>query len=144
AQGRRGRTAPAQGAIVNAALDVVLGHVLDWVGTYALHSCIALGAALLIGAVLRDRAVAWQERLLRFAMWAAVASATLQVFVLGGPWRGGLPGFAAEPPALDALFVLPAADAAAPPSVLGTAGDAPIPWRTWLGLAVLGAGAVGL
>lgn len=118
--------------------------VLDWLGTYALHSTVALGGALLVGLVLRDRAIAWQEGLLRFVMWAALASSAVQFFVLGGP-RWGLRG---APDAPQAIAALPALDESAVGSgatSAATAVPAPsLPWSTWTLALALATAACGL
>ncbi|MBL8730314.1 MAG: M56 family metallopeptidase [Planctomycetes bacterium] len=78
--------------------DSDLAPFVGWLLTFLLHSTCALGAALLLGAALRDRAIAWQERLLRFVLWAPLVSSSLQFLVLGGPWTGGFPSPAADAP----------------------------------------------
>ena len=60
-----------------------------WLLTFALHSTIALGSAWTISVALGRRAAALQETLLRWSLWAALLSATLQVAVLGSPWSVG-------------------------------------------------------
>jgi beta-lactamase regulating signal transducer with metallopeptidase domain len=118
--------------------------VLDWLGTYALHSTVALGGALLLGLVLRDRAIAWQEGLLRFVMWAALASSAVQFFVLGGPWWGQR-GVADEPRAIGELSLLDVpAFAAASVSAAPAVAEPLLPWSTWIGLLAMGAAACGL
>jgi beta-lactamase regulating signal transducer with metallopeptidase domain len=59
--------------------------------------------------VLRDRHIAWQERLLRFVLWAPLVSSSVQFLVLGGPWTGGFWSPAAAPAAATGNVMLPAA-----------------------------------
>ncbi|MCR9246150.1 MAG: M56 family metallopeptidase [bacterium] len=56
-----------------------LQAIADWLLTFAIHSTCILGLALLVSVLLRSRAIAWQERILRLSLWAAVASATAQM-----------------------------------------------------------------
>src|SRR5262245_22430810 len=69
---------------MSASLD--LQGVADWLCTFALHSTLVLAIALLLGAVLRNRAIAFQEGALRLSLWAALVSSSLQYFALGSPW----------------------------------------------------------
>ena len=62
-----------------------LEPIAGWLGTFAVHSTCALLAALVTSLALRRRALAWQERLLRFALWAALVSSTVQFLVVGSP-----------------------------------------------------------
>jgi beta-lactamase regulating signal transducer with metallopeptidase domain len=85
-------------------------RVADWLCTFALHSTLVLGLALLLGTALRNRAIGFQEGALRLSLWAALVSSSVQYFALGSPWpffeltpgdvlpSGGL--VAAEPAAL--------------------------------------------
>lgn len=81
-----------------AALD----QVASWVCTFALHSTVALGGALVLSWLLGRRARAWQEPLLRHALWVALISASLQVAVFGGPVALTLPALPALEPAAPA------------------------------------------
>lgn len=92
-----------------------LALAADWLCTFALHSTCALAAAWLFAAALGRRAIAAQEILLRAAPWAALVSATLQVFVVGAPGVADL--VLPHRPALDALGFAP----------LGTLGDVRVP-----------------
>lgn len=90
--------------------------IADWLCTFALHSTCALLLAWLLSAILRRRAVAVQEQVLRFSLWAALLSSSLQFFALGGPWPAGLSLRTAptsdSTPALLGLAVDPALEAA--------------------------------
>src|SRR5262245_26588767 len=91
---------------MTASFDVQ--GVADWLCTFALHSTLVLGLALLLGVALRNRAIAFQEGALRLSLWAALVSSSVQCFALGSPWPffaltpgGALPsgGLAADGPA---------------------------------------------
>jgi len=73
--------------VISAPLEMVAG----WLGTFAVHSTCALFSAWVISLLLRSRALAWQERLLRFSLWAALASSTVQLLVVGSPLSFVLP-----------------------------------------------------
>lgn len=127
---------------MNAFFDAPAAqHALAWLGTYALHSTCALGLAWLFAAVLQNRAVVLQERLLRLALFAAVVTSSVQCFVLGGPWQGAAaaPVAAAPAPAL-ALVLREAAPTAVPDVATGTAPS----WSTWLGVFAVAAALLGL
>jgi len=66
-----------------------LDGVVAWLLTFALHSTCALGGALVLTALLRRRALGVQEAALRWSLWAALLSATLQIAVLGSTWSVG-------------------------------------------------------
>ena len=114
------------------------GPVADWLGTFALHSTCALGGAWLLSAALGQRARLFQERLLRFSLWVALASATVQCAVLGSPLGWSLPGNAPNDAEVFLLATLPAADPVAleiAPPVATTAAPWQLPrfaWSTWL------------
>ncbi|MEO6596563.1 MAG: M56 family metallopeptidase [Planctomycetota bacterium] len=55
----------------------------NWLCTFAVHSTLLLAIGLLASFALRRRAVALQERVLRFSLWAALVSSIVQYFVLG-------------------------------------------------------------
>lgn len=57
-----------------------------WIATFVLHSTLALGLAWLVTAAMQKRAQPLQEALLRWSLWAALLSTTLQVAVVGSPW----------------------------------------------------------
>ena len=75
------------------ALAFTLSTVVDWLGTFAVHSTLALGAAWLVSVALRKRALALQELLLRTSMWLAIVSASVQCAVRGS-W---MPEFVLSP-----------------------------------------------
>lgn len=50
----------------------------DWLVTFAIHSTCCLAVATAISFALGNRWSVWQERLLRFSLWAALASTSLQ------------------------------------------------------------------
>lgn len=68
-----------------AAFAFPASTVVDWLGTFAVHSTLALGAAWLASAALRRRALALQEVLLRGSLWFALVSASVQC-ALRGSW----------------------------------------------------------
>lgn len=133
-------------------MTTFLDGFVAWLLTFALHSTCALGGALLLTVLLRRRALGAQEAALRWSLWAALLSATLQVAVLGSPWSVGdfgrdvpaaapatIPGPAPEP--------LQVMVAAAPPASAPAAFDAPdegIDWRGLLGACALLAAGGGL
>lgn len=88
-----------------------LGAVADWLGTFALHSTCALVAAWLLSLALGARAPAFQERLLRFSLWVALVSSSVQSAFLDSPLALQLP--AAPMVAASAAPVLPEAGALA-------------------------------
>jgi beta-lactamase regulating signal transducer with metallopeptidase domain len=89
------------------------GPVADWLGTFALHSTCALGGAWLLSAVLRQRAMLFQERLLRFSLWAALVSTTVQFAVLGSSLGWSLPVSAPVDPENVEFAALPPMDSVA-------------------------------
>lgn len=71
--------------MIAAVLPFPLERVASWLATFALHSTAVLAFAWLLSLVLARRLRGFQERLLRFSLWAAVVSASLQTFWLGAP-----------------------------------------------------------
>lgn len=121
-----------------------LDMCVDWLGTFALHSTCALGAALLVSLALRARWTAAQERLLRFALWAPLVSSTVQLLVLDGPWGGG---FSRPAPPAEVLLLssLPGpARADDVPLRLVAAPTAPWTPTSWIALAAASTAAIGL
>lgn len=120
-----------------------LSTVVDWLGTFAVHSTLALGAAWLVSVALRKRALALQELLLRTSMWLALVSASVQCAVRGS-W---MPEFVLSPEAapaalVDAGLAAELADAGiALPAALAPAWWNQLAWPTW---ALLMAGAASL
>ncbi|MCA8950603.1 MAG: M56 family metallopeptidase [Planctomycetes bacterium] len=131
--------------------DLVPSAVADWLVTFAIHSTAILALALLASIALDRRWLAFQERMLRFSLWAGLVSSVLQMAFSTSPLPLALPTAApaaasgdaaavpvelatvADPIALLAAEVLPAADA-----------GAALPPSFWLavaagGLALLGA-----
>jgi len=98
--------------VISAPLEMVAG----WLGTFAVHSTCALFSAWVISLLLRSRALAWQERLLRFSLWAALVSSTVQLLVVGSPLSFVLPDVVVPGAwSVDALLAeLREVDAAAP------------------------------
>ncbi|MCB9884682.1 MAG: M56 family metallopeptidase [Planctomycetes bacterium] len=74
---------------MSAAVDGV-GVFTDWLGTFALHSTLALGFACVASWLLQGRALVLQERLLRLALWVPFVSSIAQQFGMGGRWAWGL------------------------------------------------------
>jgi beta-lactamase regulating signal transducer with metallopeptidase domain len=123
---------------MNAPLEVAA----DWLGTFAVHSTIVLGAALALSFTLRDRALAWQEAGLRLSMWVALASTTLQC-ALRGVWTPELRI------AVDAMIATPppespdgaAIDAAGPVAIAWWHG---MPWQLLVVAGAFGCAVCGL
>ncbi len=117
-------------------MNAPLAIAADWLGTFAVHSTIVLGAALALSFAMRDRALAWQEAMLRLSMWVALASSTLQC-ALRGVWtpelRIAVDAIVASPPAESAGGA--AIDAAGPVTAAWWHG---MPWQL---LVVAAAGA---
>jgi beta-lactamase regulating signal transducer with metallopeptidase domain len=100
----------------------------DWLLTFALHSTVALALACCVSAVAGRRTLGLQETLLRWSMWAALVSSTLQVVLrseaLGVPFV--LPGVAAAKEAADLNELISGLDC-----VVSTASIAPSFWSQW-------------
>lgn len=105
--------------------DADLTAFAGWLVTFALHSTCALVAVLLLGAVLRERAIAWQELLLRFVLWAPLVSSSVQFLVLGGPWTGWSPSVVAPVEPETALVLSSPATESVPLADLPPHGGAP-------------------
>lgn len=128
-------------------MSTFLDGVVAWLLTFALHSTCALGGALLLTLLLRTRAVGAQEAALRWSLWAALLSATLQVAVLGSPWSVGDLGREAPavvPASIPAPEPLQVMVAKAPPAsapIVAESVDEALDWRGLLGaFALLAAG----
>lgn len=119
---------------------------VEWLGTFAMHSSCALGAALAAGLALRGRARGWQEQWLRVAMWLPLCSSTAQMVWFGSPQFLPLPTL----PELPTLAELSWFEVS-PRDLAGTTTAAPVPdpgmhpglWSV-PALAGLGAGAAAL
>lgn len=130
-------------------MNAFLDGFVAWLLTFALHSTCALGGAFALTLLLRRRALGAQEAALRWSLWAALLSATLQVAVLGSPWSVGDLGREA-PAAAPATIPGPAPEplqvmvATAPPASAPLVVEAPddgLDWRGLLGaFALLAAG----
>lgn len=70
------------------ALDVLLLPLAGWLGTFALHSTIALGLTCWFVRLRRHRSLALQDMMLRQAMWLPFLSSTLQYLFFGSMWDG--------------------------------------------------------
>ncbi|MCA8977033.1 MAG: hypothetical protein KDC98_20090 [Planctomycetes bacterium] len=117
----------------------------DWLVTFAIHSTCALGMAAALSLVMRRRWLVWQERMLRFSLWVALLSSSLQVAFATTPLSLSLrPDLAAvEPVSIAGELPSPADLAAIPGPALAT--SAPGWWSSAevlasiaLGLALLG------
>lgn len=129
------------------ALDAALRPIADWLATFAVHSTLALAAALSLSALLSRRGRGAQEAMLRGAMWVPFVSATLQATVFGSPWPGPFAASATAPMAFAAAdspasSIAPALFEVAPalpaPAAAATAEPTAWPW------AVVAVGAAGL
>ena len=69
-------------------LDEQLRPLAGWLGTFALHSTIALGFTCLFVRMRRQRSLGLQDMLLRQALWLPLLSATLQYAFFGSMWDG--------------------------------------------------------
>lgn len=131
-------------------MNPVFANFVTWLLTFALHSTLALGGALAVAALLRNRALLVQEAALRWSMWAALVSATLQTTLLGSPWSWFAP-LAPEPapvvlldPSLPQLSLAAAAPAAPAPIVAVATVEAGWSWQELVGVAALVAAGFGL
>lgn len=119
-----------------------LGAAADWLGTFAVHSTVALAAVCVATWWLGRRALAAQELMLRVAPWLALVSSALQVGCLGCPIELQLPALPPLPelPALTDIAVLPApaGPAELAPAVGSGAPAAPfvLPQWSWSALLV--------
>lgn len=130
-------------------MNAFLDGVVAWLLTFALHSTCALGGVLVLTALMRRRALGVQEAALRWSLWAALLSATLQVTVLGSTWSVGdlapdpksftpPPVMAPEPLQRMVATVEPE------PAPVTEPVEAPLDWRGMVGAASLLAAGGGL
>lgn len=70
------------------ALDDALAPIAGWLGTFALHSTLALALTCLIVRICRQRSLGFQDAVLRQALWLPFLSATLQFAFFGSMWDG--------------------------------------------------------
>jgi beta-lactamase regulating signal transducer with metallopeptidase domain len=70
------------------ALNELLQPLAGWLGTFALHSTIALGLTCWFVRMRRQRSLALQDIMLRQAMWLPFVSSTLQYLFFGSMWDG--------------------------------------------------------
>lgn len=125
-------------------LDLGIDLAATWLGTFAVHSTLALGITFLVSRLAGTRAIGLQEAALRFSLWGALISASLQCAVFGSPWANAL----VEVPAAFEFLGAPAASTMlqAPPPVEPV--SAPLTvwrWQQWVVVgAALGAAAGGL
>ena len=96
-----------------------LEPLAGWIGTFALHSTLALAAACAICWSLRGRAPTFQERLLRLSIWAALVSATVQMLFVARPDAPSPPPVSRAP--VDSILMAAA--------VSPVAGPASVRWR---------------
>jgi beta-lactamase regulating signal transducer with metallopeptidase domain len=101
---------------------------IDWLGTFAVHSTLALGAAWLVSVLLGRRALSLQENLLRVSLWLAVLSASLQC-ALRGVWT---PELVLSPDVTTAAAPAPGVAALLAPAS-ATAANAIPWWGQWWG-----------
>lgn len=96
----------------------------DWLCTFALHSTCALALAWGCTALMRRRAIAVQEGVLRLSLWVPFASSALQLLVFGSAWPTAL-SLPTRPP-VD--ITAPVAESAAAVAGLpaSAASDAPV------------------
>lgn len=128
-----------------SALDV--GGVADWLGTFAVHSTLALALALVLVLVGRRWPPVVHEALLRTSLWVALVSSTLQCTLFGCPEASELvlPG-----PGSAAVAALPTADEVeagatlAPATVSLPAWWRQVPWSLWLTVAAALSACAGL
>ncbi|MBZ0150080.1 MAG: hypothetical protein K8J09_01010, partial [Planctomycetes bacterium] len=78
---------------------VALTPALAWLATFAVHSSLAGAFALMVSLLLRRRAIALQESLLRWSLWVGVVSSSLQFVLPAGWWLGAPLGL--EPSLVD-------------------------------------------
>lgn len=114
-----------------AAIDELLRPVAEWLGTFALHSTVALGLSWLMVRLRRRQSLGLQDILLRQAMWLPFLSATLQYVFFGSIWAGL---FAAPAITVDELVPLVGAMNSAsvrlPDEAIELAAAPVVPWAT--------------
>lgn len=69
-------------------LDDMLLPFAGWLGTFALHSTIALALTCVFVRMRRQRSLGVQDMVLRQALWLPFLSSTLQYMVFGSMWDG--------------------------------------------------------
>ena len=123
-------------------VDEQLRPLAGWLGTYALHSTIALGLAWLSARWWLRRSLAMQEALLRQALWLPIVSASLQFVYVGNPWSEW---FTAVPLTVEQmtmeLATPPKIVSASTPAVTPDGAATAVPWAL---LAVVVAGALAI
>lgn len=113
-----------------AALEDVFEPVAGWLGTFAIHSTVALALTWAATRMLGRRRLSLQDALLRQVMWLPFVSATLQFALVGSLWTSLL---AVEPElSVDDLAPLVgmAFETAVPVEVVPVAAAPPTPWAT--------------
>ena len=114
----------------------------DWLCTFAVHSTLALGSALLASLLLGRRALAVQETMLRASLWVALFSASAQC-ALRGVWMPELV-WSPDGPGDVALPVLPASGLSLDGSSALDDADPGLPWGVLLVAGVVAAAGSGL
>lgn len=103
-----------------------LQGLADWLLTFAIHSTCILGLALVVSLLLGQRWLVWQERLLRFSLWAALASSSAQMLFATTPLPLSLS--VSEPAPAAADVVAPSAFAPAPLAATPAENVVAAPW----------------
>lgn len=101
--------------MIALSLPFAVEQAASWLGTFALHSTCIMAFAWLLSLALGRRGRSFQERLLRFSLWAAVVSSSVQLFWVGSgspfaiPLPVSEPEFAAVSSVRESSFDVPAA-----------------------------------
>lgn len=130
---------------------VALTPALAWLATFAVHSSLAGAFALMVSLLLRRRAIALQESLLRWSLWVGVVSSSLQFVLPVGWWLGaplGLEPVLVDPAAPTATVATAewplAANGPAAAAAPSAAWTWPWSWQATLLMAALAAAVAGL
>ncbi len=83
--------------MIALSLPFAVEQVASWLGTFALHSTCILVFACLLSLALGRRGRSFQERLLRFSLWAAVVSSSVQLSWFGSGTPFAIPMPTSEP-----------------------------------------------
>ena len=125
------------------SLEQQLQPFAEWLGTFALHSTVALGLTFALVRLRGQRSLGLQDMLLRQAMLLPLFSATLQYLCFGSMWQSLL----AEPPVtVDELVPLASMLSEEPAHAFSAsaAAGAPLPWASIVVLAAAACALLGL
>lgn len=129
-------------ALSLSALEELMQPVAGWLGTFALHSTVALAFTWGATRLLDKRRLSLQDTLLRQAMWLPFVSATLQFAFFGNIWTAWM----AQPElSIEQLVPLVEMVSEAPEELVLASAEAegPAPWALVAVAVALGAALVG-